>query len=285
MCNAPVVSTQTSQSPARRGIERLIAGLAHTLEFAHTADLASARRGWLQTLDPRAKLLACLTIIASCILSHNLWVLASLFGASILLAKQSQLSLSQMAKQFWLGVLILSGLIALPAIFVVPGKILWHSTFLNLSLSAQGLKSAAFLILRAETSASFAGLLILTTPWPQVLKSLRSLGCPVVLVAILGMTHRYIFVLLQTAMQMFEARRARTLAPLNSQAARKLAIASVGVLLDKSLQLSSEVHLAMISRGYRGEIRLLTPFHYRTRDWVCMGIALALPLTIGVFQA
>ena len=57
--------------------------------------------------------------------------------------------------------------------------------------------------------ATLAFLLILTTPWPYVLKAMRTLGVPVVVVAMLGMTHRYIFVLLQTATQMFEARRSR----------------------------------------------------------------------------
>lgn len=44
---------------------------------------------------------------------------------------------------------------------------------------------------------------------------MRCLGAPRVLVAILGMTHRYLFVLAQTATQLFEARRSRIVAPMN----------------------------------------------------------------------
>ena len=38
---------------------------------------------------------------------------------------------------------------------------------------------------------------------------------------------------------------------------RRLASASAGVLLSKSVALSNEVHLAMLSRGFRGDIRLI----------------------------
>jgi cobalt/nickel transport system permease protein len=100
---------------------------------------------------------------------------------------------------------------------------------------------------------------------------------PVLLVALLGMTHRYVFVL-QTASQMFEARRSP--APPSGRMARQLVASTSGVLLGKALQLSSDVHLAMVSRGYRGEVYLLHNFHTRKRDWCALLLALALPLVI-----
>ena len=45
---------------------------------------------------------------------------------------------------------------------------------------------------------------------------------------------------------------------------------TAGVLLSKSVELSHEVYLAMVSRGFRGEIRLLTDFRMRPRD--CVGL-------------
>ena len=47
------------------------------------------------------------------------------------------------------------------------------------------------------------------------MKALRSVGCPMILVAILGMTFRYIFVVLQTASEMFESRKSRTVGRLD----------------------------------------------------------------------
>ncbi len=219
------------------------------------------------------------------VLAKSLIMLAVLFLCCLSLAYASQIPLARLAKQVWLGVLFFTGVIALPAVVLVPGQVLWHLPLTGWPISLQGLRSAAFLIGRAETSATLAVLLVLTTPWPHVLKAMRSLGMPVVLVAILGMTHRYIFVLLHTAMQMFEARRSRIAAPMLSRQKRQMTMAAVGVLLDKSIQLSGDIHLAMISRGYRGDIHLLDEFRTRQRDWWALGLALIAPTLIVWLQA
>uniref|UniRef100_UPI00128F214E cobalt ECF transporter T component CbiQ n=1 Tax=Aquitalea magnusonii TaxID=332411 RepID=UPI00128F214E len=181
--------------------------------FAGCRSHQAGSGGLLAGLDPRCKLLALLSLMISGILASQLVTLLLLFGLAVLLALLSQVSLRRLYRQAWLSVLLFSGVIAVPALFLVPGEVLFRLPLLHWGISLQGLRSAAFLLGRAETSASFALLLMLTTPWMHVLKAMRSLGVPVLLVALLGMTHRYIFVLLQTASQMFEARRSRMLAP------------------------------------------------------------------------
>jgi energy-coupling factor transporter transmembrane protein EcfT len=100
-----------------------------------------------------------------------------------------------------------------------------------------------------------------------VLKALRTFRCPLVLVAILGMTYRYIFVILQTACDMFESRKSRTVGVLAAAERRRLAASTAGVLLSKSLQLAGDVHLAMRSRGFQGEVYLLHEFRAVAADW------------------
>jgi energy-coupling factor transporter transmembrane protein EcfT len=46
-----------------------------------------------------------------------------------------------------------------------------------------------------------------------------------------------------------------------------LAASAVGVLLSKSLQLSGDVHLAMQSRGFRGEVYIMQDFRATVADW------------------
>lgn len=259
-------------------VERLVAGLSASLAHAADAEQVGAQRGLLQGLDPRAKLLLCLALILSGVLTHLLACLAFLFALTLVLALASQITVARLATQVWAGVLLFTGLVALPALVLTPGDALWQLPLLHWTITAQGLRSALFLVGRAETSASACLLLVLTTPWPQVLKALRSLGVPVVVVAVLGMTQRYVFVLLDAALQLFEARRSRLLGPLSGAAQRRLVTATAGVLLEKSIQLSGEVHLAMIARGYRGEIHLLTPFRARLRDGFVAVLALLLPL-------
>ena len=143
--------------------------------------------------------------------------------------------------------------ISLPALVLIPGM--------------PGFRSAAYLLSRAETAGTLSALLVLTTPWPWVLKALRTLKCPSVIVAILGMTYRYVFEILRMALDMFESRRSRTMGTLSAAESRRLAASVVGVLLSKSFQLSGDVHLAMQSRGFRGEVHILPDFRARTADW------------------
>ena len=271
--------------PRRRSFaERAARDLAQAMEHALDAEAMSARRGFLQGLDPRTKLIGIMALIASGVLSHSLLLLAGLFSVALALAALSHVITDRMIRHVWLSVLLFTGVIALPATVLVPGEPLWQLPLLGGTVTRQGLRSAAFLIARSELSATLALLLIVTTPWPHVLKALRSLGVPVVLVAVLGMTHRFIFLFLQTAEQLFEARRSRIVAAMSGAQQRQMAIVAAGTLLDKAIQLSGEVHLSMVSRGYRGEVHLLHEFRTRPRDWVTLSVALSSPLLVLWFQ-
>ncbi len=251
-------------------LDRLAGGLSHAIDHALDAEDVSRRDGLLQRLDPRVKVVGLLALILVAVWLKSLLVLGGLFLVAVALALASHVALSRLARQVWLGVFAFTGLIALPAIFLVPGEILLRLPLLDWPVTLQGVRSAAFLLGRSETAATFALLLILCTPWPHVLKALRIFRVPVVLVVILGMTHRYIFIFLETAGQMFEARRSRMVGGLAARERRRIATASAGVLLGKALALSTDVHLAMIARGYRGEVHLLDDLRMRWTDWMAL---------------
>jgi cobalt/nickel transport system permease protein len=252
-------------------LDRLAGGLVHAMDHALDADNLAHRDGLLQRLDPRVKLAGLLGLIVVAVFVKSLAVLGGLFLVAVALALPSQVSLSRLARQIWLKVFAFTVLIALPAVFLVPGTIVARVPILLWPVTLQGIRSASFLLGRAETAATFALLLILSTPWPHVLKALRVFRVPMVLVVVLGMTHRYIFVFLESASQMFASRRSRMVGPLSPSDRRRVATATAGVLLDKALGLSREVQLAMASRGYRGEVRLIDDFHATPLD----GLALA----------
>jgi energy-coupling factor transporter transmembrane protein EcfT len=132
------------------------------------------------------------------------------------------------------------------------------------------LTTASYLLLRVETAATLALLLVFTTPWIHVLKALRVFRVPVVFVAILGMASRYILLLLETAHEMFQSRKSRSVGALQGAGRRRMAVASAGVLLSRTFQLSGEVYLAMQARGFRGEVHLLDDFAMKRLDWLAL---------------
>jgi len=246
-------------------IERTIASLIAASERAAIAEQVAFSKGALQRVDARVKVAGLFALIIVVAASRRLGVIAALFVIAAILAAASNIRMRRLAGWVWLPVLFFTGAIALPAIFLTPGRPI--AFFGVIAITEQGLRAAAFLIGRAETASTFSALLVLTTPWPWVLKALRIFRCPMIVVAILGMTYRYIFVILQTALEMFEARQSRTVGILPPSERRRLASSAAGVLLSKSVQMSGEVHQAMRSRGFRGEIHLLQDFRARATDW------------------
>jgi cobalt ECF transporter T component CbiQ len=245
-------------------VERSVESLAGTLGHARFCEETSLARGLLQQLDPRVKLCGLFALILAAVAVRRLEITLAVWLLGIGLALCSHISIRTLGTRTWAGVLAFTGLIALPAVFLTPGDPIlphWPGT-------RQGLLAALRLVARAETAATLAGLLVLTTPWTHVLKALRTLHVPAVLVIILGMTYRYILLLLRLAEDFFEARRSRMIRPLSPPDQRRMAGAAAGVLLNKSLQLSDDIYLAMQSRGFRGEAYTIHDFHMRRRDWV-----------------
>ena len=253
-----------------RVIEGSIHGFLRVLEHTLESEELARRTGLLQSLDPRVKLLGFLGLIVAAAASRKLEVIGAIFALASVLAVCSRVPLRTLVIRIWAGAFAFTGLIALPALFLTPGRpIGW-------AMTAQGLRGAIYLISRVETTATLSMLLVLCTPWTQVLKALRVLRVPIVLVVILGMTYRYILLMIGTAEEMFESRRSRMVGRLEPKQARRLAIATAGVLLSKTMQLSSDVYSAMQSRGFRGEVYVLDEFAMRRRDWSWLALFCAL---------
>jgi cobalt/nickel transport system permease protein len=257
---------------SRGVVERSLASFVDALEHAFQAEELAEKSGFLQRVDPRVKIVAILPLIVIAALARRLWVVAVLFAIAVAVAVLSKVPLGTLAKRVWLGVLVFTGFISLPALLLVPGQAIYVLPLLDWSVTAQGLRAAVYLIMRAETAATFSALLVLCTPWSNLLKALRVLRLPIVLVVILGMTYRYIFLLLRNAHDMFTSRKSRMVGRLEGPEQRRASTACAGVLMSKTLQLSGDVYLAMRSRGFQGEVYVLDEFRAGWLDWVALAV-------------
>ena len=251
-------------------LESTLQGFARAVSKALQSEHAATQPGLLQHLDPRVRVLGILALVVSVVLCRRAEAIAAIFLVAVALAVASRVSLTSLARRVWLVVLGFSGVIAVPALFLTPGEPLVAAPALHLSISVQGVRTAVLLVLRVETAATLTTVLVLSTAWTHILKALRSLHLPAEIVTMLAMTHRYVFLLIETANQMFESRQSRTVGILSSAERRRMTTRTAGVLLSKSIELSQEVYLAMLSRGFRGEVRLLTDFRFRPHDYVSL---------------
>jgi cobalt ECF transporter T component CbiQ len=246
-------------------VENTLEGLHFAMQRMLYAEHSASATGLLQRLDPRVKVAGLFAMVVSVALAAKLTLIAGVLVIAVAMALISSIPIGILATRTWLGAFIFSGAIALPALFLTPG-----TPLAGLPITLQGARTAGFLVLRAETAATLMLVLAYTTPWTHILKALRIFRVPVVFVVILGMTCRYILLMLETAHEMFESRKSRTVNRITPAESRRLAITSSGVLLHKTLHMSNEVFMAMQARGFRGEVYILDDFQMQARDWFAL---------------
>ena len=272
----------------RRGgaIEKTLGGLARLIREALVSEEVAARRGLLQRLDARAKLIGMLGLLIATGLVRHIPVLLGLYALTLVLAAASRIGLGWFAKRVWFFIPLFTGVIVAPAMFsfITPGEVvlpLGHWFGHEVGLTRQGLTSAALIVCRVVTSISLVLLLTLTTSWTRLLAALRSLFVPRLLVLVLGMAYRYLFVLLDSVAEMATARRARTVAAKRSRRGeRAIASFSAGALFGKAHALSEEIHQAMLARGFHGELRMLERPRIRAIDAISVVACMALALLV-----
>ena len=172
--------------PARGLVERTMDGLLQAMERAVSAEAGGYASGWMQRLDPRVKLAGLVALVAAVALSQRLDVVAALLAAGVVLAAAARVPVRTMiSERVAGGARLLAGARA-PAVFLTPGRTVAVVPVLGWTVTAQGLTSAAYLVLRVAAASTFGFLLVFTTRWPHVLKALRAFRVPVVFVVVLG---------------------------------------------------------------------------------------------------
>jgi cobalt/nickel transport system permease protein len=262
-----------------RGVlEHTLHGITEALERGLFAEEISTRPGLLQSLDARAKFISVLALLLSVNLSRSLAIIVAVYALSMLLAWRSSIPAGFFIKRVWLALPFFTAMIAVPALFLTPGPAILQLP-LGLVVTRTGLMTVLFLLLRVSTSVSLTLLLVLTTPWNTILSALGVLRVPDVFILILGMAYRYIYLLLHAANDMFLSRKSRLVGRLSTSENQKIIAAISATLLSNSLDLSTDVYLAMQSRGFRGQIITLYPFKMQARDWLWLSFFLAASLT------
>lgn len=268
-------------------ISRTIVGVTEAIErTVYTEEYARAD-GLLQRVDPRAKLAIFVCAILVVGLSRTLPILLGLYVLTVLVALLSRLTVGFFVKRVLLGIPFFAGIVSIPALFLISGSPLVQLSLgsLHLAISDNAVLSVLIFITRVSASVSLAVLLVVTTRWADLLKALRIFRLPAVFIVVVGMTYRYIFLFLHTVENLFLARASRTVGVANEGERRRWLGTSMGTLMSKSFKTSNDVYLAMVSRGFTGDVRTLSDFQMRDEDWLfvsCSVVLLAMALLVDL---
>jgi cobalt/nickel transport system permease protein len=294
-CKCSSVSVR-KKSFIQKTLNSAIAFLQETFD----TESISKRNGFLQSLDPRAKLISTLALVFALAITKNIIILLAIYLLEMLLAYASKIGIGFFIKRVWLFVPIFTLIIAIPMIFniFIPGTLLIPVWYLgpdayfgpvhlptSIYITREGANAALVFVMRVVVTVSAVVLLFVTTPQQVLFKSLRSLGVPKLYVLTLEMAYRYIFLLTDLIREIYFAKRARTIISRSIFEEQKWVGGRIGYVLLRSLNMSERVHMAMLSRGFNGEVKILQDFRARTRDYIAGTSAVSLSLLLALISA
>ena len=249
-------------------LRKSIRQMKQTLADELLTESCANQEGVLQRMEPRTKLIAAVSFIIIAGFVRSIPALLGLWVLTVVLMLLSGLPVFTMQRRIWGIIPLLTLLASVPAMFnfIIDGSPLcmiyqapYPSTMLGIHIPAhiyisqQGFTAAMFLFLRVGLSLSMGVLLVMTTPVARLIKSLQVMGVPSLMVMVIEMSYRYLVLLLNLSIEMFEARRLRTVGVLSMASKRAQVGSSIAALFARSMELTDEVYLAMTARGYTGQ--------------------------------
>jgi len=215
-------------------------------------DTLSYKDTFVHRLDPRVKILVSFAFVLFVVSfpKYELSALFPFFLYPVFLLTAGNIPLKVIAKK----VLFVSPFALFVGIF---NPLLDTQTLITpLGIAVSGGWISFFSILiKFVLTVSSALLLVAVTSFPGICAALEKLKFPKVFVVQLLFLYRYLFVLLEESLRMIRARDARSFEGRGKEI--KTFIRLISVLLIRSIERAERIFRAMLSRGFRGEIKVL----------------------------
>ena len=285
-----LVERRRLRAPRNSFVDRTLRRL--TTFFAATAlrDEIARRPGPVQRIHPKARLLAVLCFLLSVSLASSLGALSA---HAVLAAAAMRIARIRVRELLGAGLLIaaiFSLLMALPAALnlVSGGSVVLPLVWLPeprrvgpvtipavIGVSGEGLRTAGTFLLRTLASTAAVLCLVLSTHWTHLLASLRSLRLPPFFLQTMGMTVRYLHLLLRQSEEVHLGKKSRTISRSPLIADQSWVGARIAAAWEKSLHLMTDVTEAMTARGFTGNVRFAPGRRPGATDWllVCLTAA------------
>ena len=237
----------------------------------HFIEQVSGGGSFIHRLDARTKFLGALVFIAGVALTPTgAWFSLGLFA--LLLA--GPLAFSKVPPSFLLG----RSLVVLPFIsmiiafipFMQGGEVVFEAQLAvgRVTITQQGITLAGTLLIKSWLSVLAMAGLMATTNAIELLRGMQNLKFPPLLIMMGSFMYRYLFVLMDEALRLKQARDCRHFGgnlALNIRSTGHMA----GSLFIRSFERGERIYAAMVSRGFSGKIYTLGSLPLRWADTIC----------------
>ena len=226
----------------------------------------NCKDGFLQKLDPRAKIISFSFLILAVIStpSQCFYKFLVYFLMLFLMIFLSRMPLEVMLRRF-------VAIIPL-AVFITLSLIIFEKRPFS-----ENLLILWSLFIKSALCVLCLGVLVSTTDFYLLVKGLSLLKFPRIAASLLSFAHRYVFLFAEQTERMIRAKKSRTFTHRERWRDLKMMINLVPRLFFNTLERSERIYAAMLSRGFKGDIEVWQSFRMKASDFAFV-ILIVLPL-------
>lgn len=274
-----------------RGLKRL-AGL---ITAGYRQWEAASGKGVLHRLDPRVKVISWIVFLVIVSIKREVMAEAWIAVSVALFAAACRTDLKAIYGKAAGLAFFFGFLIALPSglNLVTPGEIVLplielpgESDFLIyqipqvIGFTRTGVSGIAMLSLRVFNSVTLSLLVLYTTPFNEIITSLRVLKVPDTFIMVITLSYKYILLFARTVEEMHLAKKSRLAGEITGKEARRWIAGRMGLLFKRTQMRCEEVYKAMTARGFSDGFHLVRRRGLTGLDWGFCGLFL---VTGGLF--
>jgi len=279
----PMLKTSKTSSMRSSFVDKGLSYISGVVKASYIQWELASTKGFLQKFDARAKLFFLFFFVGIISFKQSVYAQMSIGAFIFALAVFSGVNVADFYKKVFFFGFFFGFTVALPASLntITSGEIVMRLVELQkpidfwgyhiprqIGVTRQGITGVMMLTFRVANSVALSLLVISTTPFPSLVKSLKVLRVPDVFLMVLTLTYKYIFIFVRTIEDMYLAKRGR-LARRTSGADGRMWVAGRIAFIFKKTQLRcEEVFKAMLSRGFTDDMRFYGCRLFGTRDWL-----------------
>jgi cobalt/nickel transport system permease protein len=167
--------------------------------------------------------------------------------------------------------------------FKNPSHFLIYHIPLIIGFTDAGIQVVSLLFLRILNTISLTLLIVFTTPLPSFIKSFKIIGIPDTFIMIITLAYKYIFILSRSIEESYMALKSRLTGSIKNRNIHKLIGNRIFFIYKRSGIIYENTYLAMLSRGYSGEIKLHSGIHFTFTDFLSLVVAVMVGIILIMF--
>jgi cobalt/nickel transport system permease protein len=253
-------------------VDKTLKNVAGFIKAGYVQNDTASINGLLQNINPLVKVVFLLffIVVINLVANFHLQLLVSMF--ILMLYLLSKLRVLQVYKKILILSFYFGLLIVLPAALNIftKGDIIYeligfekHRQFwiyhlpAKIGITLEGCWFVARFFLKVANSIALTFLVVHTTSFNHIIKSLKIFKVPDIFLLVITLTYKFIFILSYTTEETYMALKTRWWGRASKTSANDIVAGRIAYIFRKSWLRYEEVYLSMVARGYTGNVSIV----------------------------